>query len=72
MPHRHLVIAIHIAALSSIVIALTTMAIRDPHTAEIFTSALLGFICGILFDRYGLRPLVDWRLEHGTRGPHGR
>ena len=57
---RELVLAIHLCALGAIATSILVIGVRDPHAAEIFTAALFGFVAGVLFDRWALRPLVDW------------
>ena len=53
-------LAIHLCALGAIATSILVIGVRDPHAAEIFTAAIFGFVAGILFDRWALRPLVDW------------
>ena len=64
------VLAVHLAALATIITALVVIAVRDPHSSGVVYAAMLGFMAGMLFDRFVLRPLVDWRMAH-TRGPAG-
>ncbi len=64
---QKLAIAVHLVAITMILISLVVMASRDSHAAEIFTAALLGFIVGVLFDHWGLRPLVDWAARRDRR-----
>lgn len=57
---RQTILAIHLFALVVIVTAVASIALRDSHSAEIIAAALLGFVIGVLFDRWALRPVVDW------------
>ena len=59
---RELILAIHLCALAAIVTSVVVVGLRDSHAAEIFAAALVGFVAGILFDRWALRPLVDWTV----------
>ena len=59
---RELVLAVHLCALAAIVTSVVVIGIRDSRAAEIFAAALAGFVAGILFDRWALRPLVDWTV----------
>lgn len=64
---RALAVAVHLAAIAMIVVSLMVIGLRDQHAAEIFAAAILGFLAGVLFDHWGLRPLVDW-AEARERG----
>ncbi len=59
---RELILAVHLCALAAIVTSVVVIGIRDSRAAEIFAAALVGFVAGILFDRWALRPLVDWTV----------
>ena len=59
---RELVLAVHLCALAAIAASILVIATHDSHAAEIFAAALVGFVAGILFDRWALRPLVDWTV----------
>ena len=60
---RETVLAIHVFALVVIVTAVASIALRDSRSAEIIAAALFGFVAGILFDRWALRPVVDWTVR---------
>ena len=57
---REIILAIHLCALGSIAASILVVGLYDHHAAEIFTAAIFGFVAGVLFDRWALRPLVDW------------
>ncbi len=57
---RQLILAVHLCAIGAIVVSVLTIAAHDSHAAEIVAAALVGFVTGILADRWALRPLVDW------------
>ena len=57
---REIILAIHLCALGSIAASILVVGLYDHHAGEIFTAALFGFVAGVLFDRWALRPLVDW------------
>ena len=60
---RQTVLAIHVFALVVIVTAVVSIALRDSRSAEVIAAALFGFLAGILFDRWALRPAVDWTVR---------
>ncbi len=57
---RELVLLVHLCALAAIAVSIVTIAAHDSHAAEIVAAAIIGFVTGILADRWALRPLVDW------------
>jgi hypothetical protein len=64
---RDAAIAIHLVALAAILAAVAFIALRDPASGEVFAAGLLGFVAGILFDRWMIRPVVDWRMAYARR-----
>lgn len=63
MMSRRATLAFHLFALASILCAVFIIALRYPARVEIMAAALFGFVAGIAFDRWLLRPAVDWRMR---------
>ena len=56
-------LAVHLFALAVILCAVASIVMRDSRSAEIVSAALFGFVAGVLFDHWALRPVVDWRVR---------
>jgi hypothetical protein len=56
---RRAQLAVHLVALVVVLFTVAYLAVRNGDVIPIFLAALLGFVSGLLMDRWLLRPMVD-------------